>query len=507
MDGGDSWDDTPGGSWFQTAMHEIGHLLGLGHAAELPPVTIMSGTSANGFNPGRLASINSEPDFPGDHDIAHGLHLHRTDSIDVDRYNFNVTEAGTFTVEVMAERLANSSLLDSKLELYRVDGGVDVLVAQNDDYFSEDSFIELMLEPGDYALAVSSTDLDQGGSSQGEYTLRVDFKESVTAATALFDADLDAEGLQNNTLFDGDNDGHAGGVYNFWFNAAAASDTLFVDKSAAAGGDGSIATPFNEIDVALAAATPGQIVRIVGNDQGDDGDVSNDLPYLIGRDLNGNVLEDGVSLDVPQGVTVMVDAGAIFKLRQSQIGVGSSSTLIDRSVGALQILGKPDQQVIFTSLLDELVGTDTTPTPTTAAPGNWGGITFRNDADESQGRFSYRKEGIFIDHIGQASIRYGGGNAVVDSVVQPVNPINMIDAQPTITYNEITLSADSAVAANPDSFEQFTFHSPEFQDGAPLFTSDYQRVGPDLAFNTLTENSTNGLFIKVSTLAGSDMRN
>ena len=505
MDGGDSWDDTPGGSWFQTAMHEIGHLLGLGHAAELPPVTIMSGTSANGFNPGRLASINSEPDFPGDHDIAHGLHLHRTDSIDVDRYNFNVTEAGTFTVEVMAERLANSSLLDSKLELYRVDGGVDVLVAQNDDYFSEDSFIELMLEPGDYALAVSSTDLDQGGSSQGEYTLRVDFKESVTAATALFDADLDAEGLQNNTLFDGDNDGHAGGVYNFWFNAAAASDTLFVDKSAAAGGDGSIATPFNEIDVALAAATPGQIVRIVGNDQGDDGDVSNDLPYLIGRDLNGNVLEDGVSLDVPQGVTVMVDAGAIFKLRQSQIGVGSSSTLIDRSVGALQILGKPDQQVIFTSLLDELVGTDTTPTPTTAAPGNWGGITFRNDADESQGRFSYRKEGIFIDHIGQASIRYGGGNAVVDSVVQPVNPINMIDAQPTITYNEITLSADSAVAANPDSFEQFTFHSPEFQDGAPLFTSDYQRVGPDLAFNTLTENSTNGLFIKVSTLAGSDI--
>ncbi|MCR9199839.1 MAG: hypothetical protein NXI04_14485 [Planctomycetaceae bacterium] len=505
MDGGDTWNDEPGGDWFQTAMHEIGHLLGLGHAAELVQVTVNSANSANGFAPYSRPGVGAEPDFPGDHDIAHGLHLHRTDSIDVDRYNFNVPATGVFTVELMAERLANSSLLDAKLELYRVDGGVDVLVAQNDDYFSEDSFIELMLEPGDYALAVSSTDLDEGGSSQGQYTLRVDFKESVTAATALFDADLDAEGLQNNTLFDGDSDGHAGGVYNFWFNAASVADTLFVDKSAAAGGDGSIATPFNEIDVALATAVPGQIVRIVGNDQGDDGDVSNDLPYLIGRDLNNNVLEDGASLDVPQGVTVMIDAGAIFKLRASRIGVGSSSTLIDRSVGALQILGKPEQQVIFTSLLDELVGTDTTPTPTTAAPGNWGGITFRNDVDESQGRFSYRGEGIFINHVGQASIRYGGGNAVVDSVVQPVSPINLIDAQPTITYNEITLSADSALAANPDSFEQFTFHSPEFQDGAPLFTSDYQRVGPDISFNTLTENSTNGIFVKVTTLAGSDI--
>lgn len=505
MDGGDTWNDEPGGNWFQTAMHEIGHLIGLGHAAELVQVTVNSANSANGFAAYSRPGVGAEPDFPGDHDIAHGLHLHRTDSIDVDRYNFTVPATGVLSVEVMAERLANSSLLDAKLKLYRRDGGNDVLVAQNDDYFSEDSFIELMLEPGDYSLAVSSTDLGTGGSSQGDYNLRIDFNENITAATSLFDADLDADGLQNNTLFDGDNDGQAGGVYNFWFNAAAANDTLFVDKTAAAGGNGAIATPFNEIDTALATAIPGQVVRIVGNDQGDDGDVANDLPYLIGRDLNGNVLEDGATLDVPQGVTVMIDAGAIFKLRASRIGVGSSSTLIDRSAGALQVLGKPDQQVIFTSLLDELVGTDTTPTPTSPASGNWGGISFRNDVDEGQGRFSYRKEGIFLNHIGQASIRFGGGNAVVDSVLQPINPINMVDAQPTITYNNITNSADSALAANPDSFEEFTFHAPEFQDGSPVFRSDYDRVGPDISWNTLTENSTNGLFVKVATQAGSDI--
>lgn len=505
MDDADPWDDKAGGNWFQTAMHEIGHLLGVGHAAELPQVTINSANSANGFTAYSRPGVGAEPDYPGDHDIVHGLHLHRSDSIDVDRYNFDVPTTGLFSVEVMAERLSDSSLLDSKLSLFRREGGLDVLIAQNDDYFSEDSFLELILEPGDYALAIASTDNGAGGTSQGAYNLRVNFQESANPATSLIDADVDALGVQNNTLFDGDNDGEAGGVYNFWFNTAAASDTLFVDKIAPAGGDGAIATPFQNIDDALAVASEGQIVRIVGNDTGNDGDVSNDIPYLIGRDLSNNTLADGNTLDIPRGVTVMIDAGAIFKLRGARIGVGSSSTLIDRSGGALQVLGKPDQQVIFTSLLDETIGTDTTSTPTTANTGNWGGLSFRNDVDESQGRFSYRSEGIFLNHVGQAILKFGGGNAVVDSILQPINPVNLIDAQPTITYNNITDSADSALAANPDSFEEFTFHTPEFQDGAPNFNSDYKRIGPDISWNVLTENSTNGLFVKVTTAAGSDI--
>lgn len=505
MDDAESWEDKPGGNWFQTAMHEIGHLLGVGHAAELPQVTINSANSANGFGAFSRPGVNAEPDYPGDHDIVHGLHLHRSDSIDIDRYNFSVPTTGVFTVEVMAERLADSSLLDSKLTLYKREGGLDVLIAQNDDYFSEDSFIELMLEPGDYSLAVASTDNGSGGTSQGDYNLRINFQESANPATSLIDADLDELGVQNETLFDGDNDGEAGGVYNFWFSAASAADTLFVDKIAASGGNGAITTPFQNIDDALSVATEGQIVRIVGNDTGNDGDTSNDIPYLIGQDLNNNTLPDGSTLDVPRGVTVMIDAGAIFKLRSARIGVGSSSTLIDRSGGALQVLGRPGEQVIFTSLLDETTGTDTTPTPTTPDSGNWGGLSFRNDVDEAQGRFSYRSEGIFLNHVGQASLRFGGGNAVVDSILQPINPVNMIDAQPTITYNTITNSADSAIAANPDSFEEFTFHTPEFQDGAPIFNSDYKRIGPDISWNVLTENSTNGLFVKVDTAAGSDI--
>ncbi len=46
-------------------------------------------------------------------------------------------------------------------------------------------------------------------------------------------------------------------------------------------------------------------------------------------------------MEVPKGVTTMIDAGAAFKLRNARIGVGSSSVQLDRSGGALQVLGTP----------------------------------------------------------------------------------------------------------------------------------------------------------------------
>ena len=44
MDAGENWGDSEyGAGWFTTAMHEIGHLLGLGHTYDLPNLTIMGG--------------------------------------------------------------------------------------------------------------------------------------------------------------------------------------------------------------------------------------------------------------------------------------------------------------------------------------------------------------------------------------------------------------------------------------------------------------------------------
>jgi hypothetical protein len=308
--------------------------------------------------------------------------------------------------------------------------------------------------------------------------------------------------------------------------------TIFVDKSAGPNADGSRLRPFNNISGsgvpnAFAAAMPGDIVRIVGNG-GNDGrleTVGDNFAYEIGLGLAGvPVLSDGQTMDVPKGVSVMVDAGAIFKLRRARIGVGSSTIGVDRSGGALQVLGTPKLlnssgnpirntdgsiatgHVFFTSWLDERTGFDNYQPTTTPAPGDWGGILFKRDLDKSVGRFDLEDEGIFRQYVNFADMKYGGSSSVViDSVQQTVNSVQITDMRPTITFNRITLAADSAISATPDSFEETLFSDPRFQRNGS-FTPDYDRVGPKVHGNHLVNNSVNGMFIRVSTPAGGTTR-
>ncbi|MFK7818342.1 MAG: hypothetical protein AB8G99_06470, partial [Planctomycetaceae bacterium] len=305
---------------------------------------------------------------------------------------------------------------------------------------------------------------------------------------------------------DGDRDGVAGGVDNFWFTVVDPSDQLVVDKSAPNGGDGRNSAPFNQIDVAFAAAGEGALVRIVGNG-GADGDINtteDNLAYEIGLDQTAipQALEDGTSLTIPKGVTTVIDAGAVLKFHRSRIGVGSPTSSVDNSGAALQVLGVPGTEVVMTSWLDETVGNDTTPSPTTPSPGNWGGIAFQNDVDNNESRFNYEDEGIFINYISHADIQFGGGSVVVNSQSATVNPIYMVEARPTVINSRISLSADSAMSADPNSFEETNFNSPRYQGNLP-FTQDYDRVGPDIYGNILVDNSTNGLFVRVETSPGS----
>src|SRR5690606_38706949 len=86
------------------------------------------------------------------------------------------------------------------------------------------------------------------------------------------------------------------------------------------------------------------IVRIVGNG-GAYGNITtrnDNVAYELGFSaLNGAVLADGPALDAHRGVTVMIDSGVIIKARRAYVGVGSLTSQVDRSAGALQVLGVP----------------------------------------------------------------------------------------------------------------------------------------------------------------------
>jgi hypothetical protein len=107
VDNAESWTDEFGGSWFQEAMEQIGHLLGLGNSFELPG-TIQG--EDGGPNLGFTTTTVAEPVFPGDSDVLHGLQLFRNQGKDIDLYRFELQQSGLLTAETFAERLSNSSL-------------------------------------------------------------------------------------------------------------------------------------------------------------------------------------------------------------------------------------------------------------------------------------------------------------------------------------------------------------------------------------------------------------
>lgn len=489
MNNAQRWNDEYGENYFQEVMTQIGHLLGLGAATDLPTGTVMSSNINLTF--GR----EGEAVYPGNHDVVHGQYLYRPDSNDIDMYQFVADRNGILTVESFAERLTTPSGLDTQMRLYRRNGSSFELVAQNDDYFSQDSLISVPVSAGTYFLGVSSKGNDSynpavqnsgaGGISQGNYELRVNLRPTEVAGIT------DATGI----ALDGDGDGTPGGAYQFWFRTQTSARTLIVDKAATTSGTGTLTAPFKSISAANTAATSGDIVRVVGNNF-NDAITTNEIPYELGfGSLNETLADSGPNglLEIKKGVTLMVDAGAVFKLRSTSIIVGSSSTVIDRSGAALQILGTPGNPVKFTSFNDETIGQDKTPLTTIPRSGDWGGIVFRNDIDRSLGRYDHEKSGIFLNYVNNAEIAYGGGILSSDSVVGVANPITMVDSRPSVTYNRVRQSADAAMSASPDAFEESRFTEPAVQN-VP-FTLDYNRVGPEIHHNTLTANTTNAMVV------------
>jgi len=484
-------------SWFVEALRGIGSLLGIGDTFEQVP-GVASGSNPALYNPALFpeddlstpTDFSIEPDFLSTSDIIPGQALHRPEIKDADLYRFTISEPGRLTIETFAERKLETSLLDTDLKLWRQDPatGEYQLVARNDDFYGNDSFlgIAVMPDPGDvranYIVGITAKGNDTynpdiagsggGGRSQGFYDMRITFQRS--EADAITDVDGSA--------IDGDADGVAGGEFDFWFRAAPTKDTaaagqprsLFVNSrdGVDSPASGTLSSPYKTIQYALAqaeASGTGDILRLLP-DGGADGRIAttdDNRPYLIASGVAGN---DGALIEVPQGVTLMIDAGAILKLQNAKISVGSEAIDEDRSLAALQVLGAPqildhdgvviDGTVHLTSLREErrdgvLFGIDVLPGQPTPTSGDWGGIEFRNDFDYSEGRPVWESEGIFLDYVSHADIRYGGGS--ITPLDPAVTPLQLHQSRPTLIHNQISEAREAAISADPDSFQRADF--------------------------------------------------
>ncbi len=254
-------------------------------------------------------------------------------------------------------------------------------------------------------------------------------------------------------------------------------------------------------------------MRIVGNGGTDGllGTAADNFSYNIGFDSLNHPLSDGTSFDVPRGVTVMISPGTVIKLAGANINVGSVQETVSRAGGVLQVLGTPAKDsagrdigtVYLTSYYDSTIGTDPGTNKNSVSKGDWGGIVFRDDSDKegTPGTASANQVGgVFLDYVNHARLSYGGGSVRQDGQLITFDPIHLVSARPTITFNTIINSQDAAMSANGNSFEDTEFLGAAYQ-------ADYTRVGPKVYGNTVTQNSLNALFIRVPTDSDSGTNN
>ena len=160
--------------------------LGWGYTDQTAPIQIAGDDPTQG---------TSELVLPGVGDVAIGLNMFRADSNDINMYKVMLATPGTLSAETIAQRLNDPSTLNTQLRVFQqnADGSYSP-IAQNDDYFGQDSFTSLSLPTGTYFIGVTASGNDQydpshpdsgmNGKTTGGYELRVNFTPRQTLGPA-----------------------------------------------------------------------------------------------------------------------------------------------------------------------------------------------------------------------------------------------------------------------------------------------------------------------------------
>ena len=349
-----------------------------------------------------------------------------------------------------------------------------------------------------------------GATSQGVYQLKLDFKPTVAAAGLKFTIE-DTSG----TALDGDGDGMAGGNFQFLVPYCCSTGRrLRLDSRRRSMSTRALpvrklvlvsARRLKPLKTSTSASGPLVVAawrcRARGGQRRPAGQSSR-LRNWSWWCRQCRACPMVFRLEVPQGVTMMIDAGAVFKLQGSRISTGSldarRSTRVCHRCKSWELLRSKS---VSPAIAMKVIGRDTNPLTTIPGPGDWGGIDFHEEVDRREGFGSYERRGIFLNYVSNADIRYGGGQITVSSPSPTVNPINLTESRPTLLNNTIRFSADAAMSADPNSFEETRFSEPRYQL-AEYLPSRLWSVGPDIRGNILLNNSTNGLFVKTATSAG-----
>ena len=172
-------------------------------------------------------------------------------------------------------------------------------------------------------------------------------------------------------------------------------------------------------------------MRIVGNG-GTDGNVStlaDNKAYLVGFNATRIACSrwpTAASSCVPQNVTVMIDAGADFKMRRANLNAGTTPQgLVSRAAARSRCWARRARRSCSRRIADDTVGGDSDGPSTGPQGGDYGGIVFRDDSDHERDYLSAGRANplglvmpVFLNYVNHATMSYGGGKVLVDSVAR-----------------------------------------------------------------------------------------